>query len=109
MSDALAGIVSVEMEDYNNLSPHLKGKKEKKKFSSSQERFLVDSDEYFGGKGLSAHADHDKDDEIVRVDNVHKTYLLGIEGIAALRGVSMSLRRGEFVCIFGTSGGGKTR
>ena len=43
------------------------------------------------------------------VDNVHKTYLLGIEGIAALRGVSMSLKRGEFVCIFGTSGGGKTR
>jgi ABC-type lipoprotein export system ATPase subunit len=42
-------------------------------------------------------------------DNVHKTYLLGIEGIAALRGVSMGLRRWEFVCIFGISGGGKTR
>jgi len=46
---------------------------------------------------------------IMIVDNVHKTYLLGIEGIAALRGVSLSLKRGEFVCIFGTSGGGKTR
>jgi putative ABC transport system ATP-binding protein len=55
--------------------------------------------------------------------NVHKTYLLGIEGVPALRyvievificfsrsfsGVSLTIKRGEFVCIFGTSGGGKT-
>ena len=69
---------------------------------------MVDEDEYFGGKGLSAHHE-DHEDIIVKVENVHKTYLLGIEGIAALRGVSMSVKRGEFVCIFGTSGGGKTR
>ncbi|EGC36698.1 hypothetical protein DICPUDRAFT_150789 [Dictyostelium purpureum] len=40
--------------------------------------------------------------------NIHKTYLLGIEGVPALRGVSMTIKRGEFICIFGTSGGGKT-
>jgi len=47
-------------------------------------------------------------DDIIRVDNIHKTYLLGAEGVAALRGVSMSVRRGEFVMLYGTSGGGKT-
>ena len=45
---------------------------------------------------------------VVRLENVHKTYLIGIEGVAALRGVSLSVRRGEFLCILGTSGGGKT-
>ena len=68
----------------------------------------VEEDQYFGGKGLSADVG-EGEDVIVRVENVHKTYLLGIEGIAALRGVSVSIRRGEFVCIYGTSGGGKTR
>jgi len=50
----------------------------------------------------------DDDDRVVVIDNVHKTYLLGVEGVAALRGVSMTIRRGEFVMLFGTSGGGKS-
>ena len=45
---------------------------------------------------------------VIRVENVHKTYLLGLEGVAALRGVSLDVYEGEFVCIFGNSGGGKT-
>ncbi|KAJ4457336.1 putative ABC transporter H family member 2 [Paratrimastix pyriformis] len=45
---------------------------------------------------------------IVNIDNVHKTYLIGVEGVAALRGVTASVKRGEFVMICGTSGGGKT-
>ena len=48
------------------------------------------------------------DERIVVVDNLHKTYLLGVEGVAALRGVSLTIRRGEFVMLFGTSGGGKS-
>jgi len=47
-------------------------------------------------------------DTIIKLDNVHKTYLLGVEGVPALRGVSLSILPGEFVIIFGTSGGGKT-
>jgi putative ABC transport system ATP-binding protein len=39
---------------------------------------------------------------------VHKTYLLGLEGVPALRGVNLTIKRGEFVTILGTSGGGKT-
>lgn len=44
----------------------------------------------------------------IKVENVHKTYLLGLEGVAALRGVTLEVKRKEFICIFGTSGGGKT-
>jgi hypothetical protein len=44
----------------------------------------------------------------VHMRNVTKTYLLGIEGVPALRGVSVTIRRGEFVVILGKSGGGKT-
>jgi putative ABC transport system ATP-binding protein len=50
----------------------------------------------------------DEDDNVVVIDNLHKTYLLGVEGVAALRGVSLTIKRGEFVMLFGTSGGGKS-
>jgi putative ABC transport system ATP-binding protein len=48
------------------------------------------------------------EDVVMSMKNVHKTYLLGVEGIPALRGVSVTIRKGEFVVVFGTSGGGKT-
>jgi len=54
---------------------------------------------------------NDKDEkkkDIVVLKNVHKTYLLGVEGVTALRGVSLNIKEGEFICILGTSGGGKT-
>jgi len=59
-------------------------------------------------------ADDDADDEddgrevIVHLENIHKTYLLGVEGVPALRGVTLSIYRGEWLAIYGTSGGGKT-
>lgn len=66
-------------------------------------------DEYFGGKDLEARAQLEEGEEaIIAFENIHKTYLLGIEGVPALRGVSMTVKKGEMVCIFGTSGGGKT-
>jgi len=34
--------------------------------------------------------------------------LLGLEGVPALRGVNVNIKAGEFICILGTSGGGKT-
>ncbi|KAI9225090.1 P-loop containing nucleoside triphosphate hydrolase protein [Blastocladiella britannica] len=45
---------------------------------------------------------------VVELDNIHKTYLLGLEGVPALRGVSLTLYAGEWVVIYGTSGGGKS-
>jgi len=52
--------------------------------------------------------DAEEEDIVIRIDNIHKTYLLGVEGVPALRGVSLNVKRGEFVVIFGLSGGGKT-
>ena len=34
--------------------------------------------------------------------------MLGLEGVAALRGVSFDIYSGEFIVILGSSGGGKT-
>lgn len=48
------------------------------------------------------------DDLVIEATNIHKTYLLGTDGVPALRGVSLAVRRGEFLVILGKSGGGKT-
>ncbi|KAA6384539.1 MAG: ABC transporter ATP-binding protein [Streblomastix strix] len=46
--------------------------------------------------------------EFIHLEGVHKTYLLGVEGVAALRGIDLIIERGEFLMICGTSGGGKS-
>src|SRR5512145_3101684 len=48
------------------------------------------------------------DSIIIRVDNVHKSYLMGKEAVPALRGVTIDVRRGEMLCLMGPSGSGKT-
>jgi putative ABC transport system ATP-binding protein len=45
---------------------------------------------------------------IIRVENVHKSYLMGKEAVPALRGVSLEVPRGAMVCLMGPSGSGKT-
>jgi len=45
---------------------------------------------------------------LIRVDNVHKSYLMGKEAVPALRGVSLDIEPGAFVCLMGPSGSGKT-
>ncbi len=48
------------------------------------------------------------DDAILIAKNIHKSYPLGRTELRVLRGVSMSVRRGEFVAIMGSSGSGKS-
>jgi ABC-type lipoprotein export system ATPase subunit len=45
---------------------------------------------------------------IITIDNVHKSYLMGKEAVPALRGVSITIGRGDMVCLMGPSGSGKT-
>lgn len=46
--------------------------------------------------------------KIVKCENVSKVYKLGKVEVSALRGVSIEIEEGDFVCIMGPSGAGKT-
>ena len=47
-------------------------------------------------------------DTIIEMRNVKKTYHVGSVDVQALRGVDLTIDRGELCCIVGRSGSGKS-
>lgn len=45
---------------------------------------------------------------IIKIENIHRDFVVGSETVHALRGVSFDINKGEFVSIMGTSGSGKS-
>ena len=46
--------------------------------------------------------------DVVQLNNVTKVYIMGDQRVEALKGISFSVRPGEFVAIMGASGSGKS-
>src|SRR5512146_1410966 len=57
--------------------------------------------------GLAA-PEPNAEEAVIQVRDIHKVYQLGETQVHALRGVTLDVRRGEFVAIMGASGSGKS-
>jgi putative ABC transport system ATP-binding protein len=125
MSDAQIVKKTPEMEEFEEETGRLaiwKGKiskdfkkwlENKRKEEIKQQKSEILSMSREEKKKIKAQIKHEKDfskdyDHLIIAENLHKTYLLGTTAVAALRGVDLTIDKGDFVDIMGPSGSGKT-
>jgi len=87
----------------------------KKKREKKENKEKIKNIKKIKGKKKEFIENKDQDNEIERdydhlitVENLHKTYLLGTTAVAALRGIDLTIDKGDFIDIMGPSGSGKT-
>jgi putative ABC transport system ATP-binding protein len=57
---------------------------------------------------VSRTGDEDRGDVLIELVKLRKRYMMGSNAVWALRGVDLTIRRGEFVAVMGPSGSGKS-
>ena len=73
--------------------PYIPSKFEEDKMLDDQEEKSPEKNtNYPSAQELIDEANLESNENVIDIENAHKTYLLGLEGVAALRGVSIKVK-----------------